>query len=140
MLALALRVLLPAELSAGSRMGDGYAVITKKSNTRPVTKARLKRLLTGGAVTWSGGGRMSLLLGPVNEPARVAALKDLADMTEADYNKNVMRLTFLGHADSIPATMPTTIMIRQLVQVNPLAVGIVPPAEVTDAVNNVTLA
>ena len=129
----ALALALPAILSSG----EGFAVVTKKTNANPVTKAQLKRLILGQGATWPGGGKMSLMLGPPNEPSRVAALKQIADMSEADFNKNVMHLGFTGHADAAPATMPSTAMVRQLVTVNPGAVGIIPPGEVTDALNKI---
>lgn len=131
------RTLLALVFPAAMNGAEGFAVITKKTNTHPVTKAQLKRLLLGQGATWPGGGKMSLMLGPPNEASRVAALKDIADMSEADFNKNSMHLGFTGHSDAAPATMPSTAMVRQLVQVNPGAVGIIPPGEVTAALNAV---
>jgi len=137
----ALALMLPSLLlgSDGFLLGsDGFAVVTKKTNAQTITKAQLKKLLLGLGATWHGGGKITLILGPSGEPSRAAALRELAGMTEADFGKNLIHLTFTGESENIPMALPSTAGVRQVVQLNDKAVGIIPLNEVNDSVRVVT--
>ena len=63
------RTVLALTLPAILRGAEGFAVITQKSNIHPITKAQLKKLLLGQTASWPGGGKITLCLGPVGDPA-----------------------------------------------------------------------
>ncbi len=56
-------------------------------------------------------------------------------MTESDYSKNVIRLNFVGDADAIPLTMPSTLVVRMATFSTAGTVGVIPPGEVNDTVS-----
>jgi hypothetical protein len=131
LLALALPVVLPAS--------DEFAVIAKKDSKHTITKTQLKKLLLGQPSAWPGGGKITLVMGPVGEASRVAALKQIAGMTEADFSKCLIHLGFIGQGDMAPRTMLSVAAARQVVQLSANSVGIVPVAEATDAVTILTV-
>jgi hypothetical protein len=119
--------------------GEGFAIVTKKTNTNPITKAQLKRLLLGQGAAWPGGAKMNLVLGPPGEPSRLAALKQIAGLTDAEFNKQVLRLIFVGRGDVAPETLASIAVVRQTVGASAETVGIIPPGEVTAALNSVEI-
>jgi hypothetical protein len=130
-LALWLPALLPAE--------DAFAVVTQKSNTGQITKAQLKGLIVGQSEKWPGGKKITLFLGPAGEPSRVAALKQLANMSESEFNAKLIQLAFTGQNDAQPRALPSTSAVRHTVQAVAGSVGIIPVAEVDDTVTRLTI-
>jgi hypothetical protein len=128
------RTLLALALPAALPAAEGFAVITQKNNMRPFTKAQLKALFMGQGASWPGGGKIKLMLGPAGDPARLAALKQIAGMSEADYSKQLIHLGFIGQVDAAPLTLPSAAAVRQLVQLAAGSVGVVAPADVNDSV------
>ncbi len=130
-----LALALPSLLAAN----DDFVVIAKKGNATPLSKTQLKNLFLGLEAVWPTGARIRLLLGPPGDASRIAALKHFAAMTEADFSKNSIRLTFVGKNGSLPATLDSTLVVRQFTQSLAGAIGIVPPSLVDGTVSAVTI-
>jgi ABC-type phosphate transport system substrate-binding protein len=125
----------PAALPAA----EGFAIITQKDNVRPLTKGQVKKLILGEATNWAGGGKITLILAPAGEVSRGAALKQIAGMTEADYNRNLIHLGFVGQADATPKIVASTAAVRLAVQHSAGAIGIIPVGEVDDEVKKLDI-
>src|SRR5882724_5667228 len=85
---------------------QGYSIVVQKAS--PITKvnrAQLRRMMLGEAATWPGGDKAVVLLGPAGNAARAAALKDLCGMSESDYSKHALQLSFEGGGKPVPKTL-----------------------------------
>jgi hypothetical protein len=118
---------------------EGFAVITQKGNSKPFTKAQLKKLFFGQPASWPGGGKITLYLGPAGEASRGAALKQIADMSESDFSAKLAQLAFTGQADEQPRALPATSAVRHVVQAVIGSVGIIPVTEVDDSVTRIAI-
>jgi hypothetical protein len=114
---------------------DGFVVVVAKNSPQThITKAQLRRLLTGEGFSWPDGSKAAVLLGPAGDPARIAALKQVCGMSEGEFGKFVLQLSFNGEGKSAPKTMPTAVGVRQFALVTPGAIGIVSAGDANDSV------
>jgi len=131
LLALTLPALLPA--------AEEFAVITRKDNGHPITKAQVKKLLLGESANWPGGGKITLFLGPVGEASRAAALKQFVGMTETDYKRALLHFAFIGQADGLPSTLTSTAAVCLAVEHTNGSVGIVPVTELKESLKKLDI-
>lgn len=105
---------------------DVAVVVNKASTVTHLTKAQLRRMLLAEQSTWPGGGKLTVLIGPAGEAARAAALEKFCGMSEADYAKFQLHANFNGDGKTSVTVMPSAIGVRNLVQITPGAIGILP--------------
>jgi ABC-type phosphate transport system substrate-binding protein len=119
-------VLLTMFLAAAAWSQQGYVVVVQKSNAiDKVSRAQLRRMLMGEVGTWPGGEKFSVLFGPSGSASRAAALKEICGMSESDYSKHALQLSFEGGGKPVPKSMPSDTAVRQFVQITRGALGIV---------------
>jgi|HubBroStandDraft_5_1064220.scaffolds.fasta_scaffold538002_1 ABC-type phosphate transport system substrate-binding protein len=123
-----------AVLAVSAFAQSDFAVVVNKSNPAThVTKAQLRRMVSGDMTSWPEGEKVSVLLAGPGEPARAAMLKEICGMSESDFGLFVTRKTFAG-SNAMPKIQPSTTAVRQKVPLSPGAVGIIPAADVDDTV------
>jgi ABC-type phosphate transport system substrate-binding protein len=129
------RILLTSmALAASAFAQSGFAVIVSKSNPAThVTKAQLRRMITGESNTWPAGGKVSVMLAGPGEVARVAMLKEICGMSESDFGKFISQKAFAGDS-AAPKILPSAAVVLKVVQLTPGALGIVAAGDVNDSV------
>ena len=90
--------------------------------------------LENEVTSWPGGARVAVLLAPAGDPARAAVLKQVCGMSEADFGKFTLQQSFGGDAKGLPKILPSTTVVRQVVQLTPGALGIIGSSEPNDTV------
>lgn len=112
-----------------------FAVVVEKSNpTTHVSKAQLRRMIMGEVATWPTGGKILVVMAASGDPARAAMLKQICGMSESDFVKYLAQKAFGGGDSAAPKTLPSTAVVRQVVQLTPKSLGIVGTADVNDTV------
>jgi hypothetical protein len=118
-------------LTAAACAEQGYAVVVQKANpATKISRALLRRMLMGETAAWPEGEKVVVLLGPAGNPVRGAALKDICGMSESDFTKHALQLSFEGGGKPVPKSLPTDAAVRQVVQITRGGIGIVDPATV----------
>jgi hypothetical protein len=128
-----LSLLIPSLLSAE----QDFAVITQTENPNSISSSQIKRIILGQEAHWPGGGKIILLLGPSGDPARIAAIKKFAGISEADLYKIIMHLNFTGHGDLAPLSFASATSVVQAVKAKPGSVGIVPASALNPSVRKI---
>jgi hypothetical protein len=121
------RILILIALFAASACAQqGFAVVVQKDspNTR-LSRAVLRRMLMGEVATWPSGEKVVIMLGPAGNAARAAALKEICGMTESEFSKHALQMSFEGGSKPVPKSLPSDAAVRQLVQASRTALGIV---------------
>jgi phosphate transport system substrate-binding protein len=104
---------------------DVAVIANKAGKTESLTKAQLRRMLLGELTTLPGGVKITVLLGPVGTPERIAALKAICGMSESDFNKYFMHASFVGSEVTPPRTLPSPVAVGFVVQTTQNAIGVV---------------
>ena len=128
-------ILITALALAGSAFAQsGFAVVVSKANPATnITKAQLRRMVTGELNAWPAGGKVLVLLASPDEPARVAMLKQICGMSESDFGKYITQKAFGGDS-AAPKILPSTGVVIKVVQLSPGGIGIVGTGDVNDNV------
>ena len=126
-------ILLAFGLAAQS---PGTVIVASKSSTlSSLTKAQLKKMLTGADTKLpNGGGKALVITTAPGSPERVSALKLFCGMTEQQFNADQIHASFVGEERARARTMPSGKAIVAAVENDASAIGIVSDADVTDAV------
>jgi ABC-type phosphate transport system substrate-binding protein len=112
-----------------------FAVVVEKSNPAShVTKAQLRRMIMGEVTVWPAGGKILVVLAASGDPARAAMLKQICGMSESDFVKYLAQKAFGGGDSAAPKTLPSTAVVRQVVQLTPKSLGIIGTGDVNDTV------
>ncbi|HEX3745511.1 MAG TPA: hypothetical protein VHW09_16320 [Bryobacteraceae bacterium] len=105
---------------------QAFSVVVNKDNpAASVNKAQLRKMMMGETAAWPGGAKVLILIGPAGDASRSAALKEICGMSESDYSKQALQVSFAGGGKSPVRTLPSTAAVRQAVALSPGALGIV---------------
>ena len=119
-------LLLMMTFAASAFTQQGFSVAVNKDNpATSITKAQLRRMMMGETPSWPGGAKVMIVLGPAGDSSRVAALKQICGMTEADFAKQVLQASFAGGGASPVKTLPSASSVRKVVAIAAGALGIV---------------
>jgi phosphate transport system substrate-binding protein len=114
---------------------DDVAVLVNKTNAAEnLTKAELKKILLGEQTSWPGGKKVVVVLRPPGQADRVAVLKAICGMTEAEFNDHLMKANFEGATGGAPKIAQSPLSVRQLVMTTPGAIAFLRVSEVNDTV------
>jgi ABC-type phosphate transport system substrate-binding protein len=126
-------------LAASAFAQSDFAVVVGKSNPAvSITKAQLRRMITGEMKSWPAGGKVQVVLAIPGDPARAAMLKEVCGMSESDFGKFLAQKSFGGDSTA-PKILPSTAVVIKVVQLLAGSVGIVSTGDVTDAVKPLPL-
>jgi ABC-type phosphate transport system substrate-binding protein len=122
-------------LAASAFAQSDFAVVVEKSNPAThITKVQLRRMIMGEMNAWPGGGKVLIMLAASGDPARGAMLKQICGMSESDFVKYLAQKAFGGGEGAALKTLPSTAVVRQVVQFTPKSLGIVGAGDVNDTV------
>jgi ABC-type phosphate transport system substrate-binding protein len=99
-----------------------------------VSRAELRRILLGERTHWSNGRRITLVMMPPGQPERKAVLREVCQMSEADYNNHMLHGLFTGEVFVSPKTLATPVGVRKFVFNVPGAIGYLRLADVDRSV------
>lgn len=114
-------------------------IVNKNNPVTSVTKAQIKKILTGAQTKWPGGEKIVVLLPDAGSPERKGALSTYCGMTEQQLNADLIHASFVGEERVRPKTMPNTKAIVTAVEQVAGAVGVVGEGDVTDQVKTLTI-
>ena len=109
-------------------------VVNSNNPVTTLTRAQLKKLLTGAQAKWPSGEKVVLLTTPPGSAERSSALQAFCDMTEQQLNTDMIHASFVGEERIRARIVPTGKSIVQAVQATPGAIGFVGEADITDQV------
>lgn len=111
--------------------------IVNKANAAPVDKASASKLLRGVLTSWPNGQRVQVALTPRGSLERIAVLKKICDMTEAEFTRSNLQAAFTGADVAKMHEAPSDAAVKSFVIATPGAIGFVKKAEVDDTVKAV---
>jgi hypothetical protein len=110
-------------------------IIVNKSNpVASLTKAQMRKIITGAQAKWPSGEKVVLLLPAPGSPERKNALSLYCGMTEQQLNADIIHASFVGEERVRARSLPNGKAIASAIQLVPGAVGIVTEADITDQV------
>ncbi len=112
-------------------------VVNKANSESSVAKPEAKKLLLGTTAAWGDGKKVVVALRPQGSPDRVALLKDICGMTEAEFTRYQMQAMFTGRAAVKTQDEPSSAAIKAFVKANPGALGFIHESEVDKEVKSV---
>jgi len=130
-----LLVLIGVSLARANDKADDLAIVVGKNSTLDnVTLAELVKLLREEKSKSSDGVKFIVLAREAGSAERSAALKEIYQMTEAEYQKYFLQATFVGAVQAAPKVVSGAAATRQFVAGNSGAIGYVRGSDVDDSV------
>ena len=103
---------------------DALAIIVNVSNpVENLSLAELRRILLLESQTWPHGRRITVVLREPGQPERAEAVSLIAGMTEAQFERHVLFLTFRGRVGWGPRSIRSAGAMLRFVYNAPGAVG-----------------
>ncbi len=131
-------VLGPATLAAqrpGSTGGGEMAIVAHPDvPVADLTRAELRRILLGDREFWSPGLRITLFIRAPIALERDVAIKDVCEMTEAQFRQHWIAKVFRAETPSGPKIVYSPEMALEQVSRTPGAITVVPVSQVTSRV------
>ncbi len=121
--------------SAPSASDHNLAIIINRTNPLDdVSLAELRKIFRGERSHWKNGRRVTLVMMEQGHEERTAALRDLCEMSENEFNRHFLQRIFTGEVFVSPKTLATPVGVRKFVFNVPGAIGYVRPSDVDDSV------
>ena len=124
---------LPLRRAAAAR--EELDVVVNNSNsvsTLSVEDAR--KIFMGDKTVWPGGKHITVLMLASGQAERAVVLRELYQMTEADYAKYFLQAAFTGKVQEPPRDLSSVVQMKQAVSANPKAIGYLMKDDVGDSV------
>jgi ABC-type phosphate transport system substrate-binding protein len=123
----------PAASSVAAR--SHLVVIVNRANpVVNISRRELRAIFLGEQTTWQHGRRTTPALREPGQPERMAALRLVYGMSEADLSRYLLHRTFTGGSAAGPRTLATAEGVKRFVFNVPGAIGLVRLADVDDTV------
>jgi phosphate transport system substrate-binding protein len=130
----------PVVSAAAAPARTHLAVIVNRTNPiDTIGRAELRAVFLGERTTWTHGRRVTVLLREPGQAERLAALRLIYGMSEADLTRHFLHQTFTGGTGAAPRTLATAENIKRFVFNVPGAIGVVRLADVDDTVKVVRI-
>jgi ABC-type phosphate transport system substrate-binding protein len=104
---------------------ESLVVVVNKTNAAAnLSKSDARKLLLGDTSSWPNGSKVLVILRSAGSPERAAALKKVCGMTESEYTRYELQVSFTGRTAATVREAPSAAAIKAQVKANPGAVGI----------------
>jgi hypothetical protein len=115
---------------------EGLVMVTSAAaqTTSPLSRAEAKRMVMGQAPLWPNGTRVVVVMRPAGSKDRGELLQDLCGMSEAEYTRFQMQLSFIGRAPVVLREIDSAAATKSFLKSNPNAVGFLHADEVDSSV------
>ena len=111
------------------------AVIVNRANpVASISRRELRAIFLGEQTSWQHGRRTTTALREPGQPERMAALRLIYGMSEADLSRYFLHRAFTGGSAAGPRTLSTAEGVKRFVFNVPGAIGIVRLADLDDTV------
>lgn len=111
----------PEERTASEQ---NLAIIVNLSNSvEGLSRDELRRIFLGERSHWVNGRRITLVMMDQDRPERKVILRDVCQLSEADYNHRILHGLFTGELFVSPKTLATPTGVRKFVFNVPGAIG-----------------
>ena len=118
---------------------DLAVIVNKKTAVLAFSSRDLRSILLGEKEQWPNGQKVLAVSLPTEMPETKLILKEICGMSEADFKRYFMQLTFQGKTAIPPRIARSPAAVKALVSATPGALGIIPAADVDESVNVVSL-
>ncbi len=118
---------------------DPVVVVNPGNPVTSLTKAQVRKMLTGAQTKWPNGEKVVVMTPMPGSPERNNALRVFCDMSEKQFNAEIIHAGFTGDERVPPRTMPSGKAVVGVVQLVKGGIGVVDPADVTPAVKVVPI-
>ena len=153
MVAVMATLALPCAISAGGVAGysgaygrpvpyseEPLAIIVNKSNpVDDLSSAELRKIFLAERRTWPGGRRITIVMREPGGAERETLLRSVCRMSDSEFNKYFMQLSFTGEAQITPKVLATSGGVLRFVFNVPGAIGYVRAGELDGGVKAVRI-
>jgi hypothetical protein len=120
--------------SAQDKNSDLAIVVNPASSLDNVTSADLAKIFKADKTKSPDGVKYIIAVRDTGSPERVAALKSIYQMTDAEYEKFFLQATFAGTVQSAPKQLGSGAAVRQFVGSEKRAISYLRASEADDTV------
>lgn len=114
---------------------DEYVVIVNAANpAASISPSELRRMFLGDKTSWEGGAKVAAATPAAGTPEYGLAIKKATGMSQADFKRYMLQMTFVGKAVTLPRAFETSAALAHFVGTTPGAVACVPTAAVVAGV------
>ncbi len=131
-------VLAPGKVPAGTGT-DLAVIVNKKTTVVALTSRDLRSILLGEKDHWPNGQRVLAASLSIDGPETKWVLKQICGMSEGDFKRYFMQLSFQGKSVSPPRILANPAALKALVSATPGALGIIRERDVDETVNVIPL-
>ena len=122
-------------LRTASANGDAIAVVVNKTNVVPtLSAADLKAIFLGQKDRWPTGKPLVPVALGNGHPELHSFLKIICNMSEGDYKKYFLQMTFVGKSVTLPRMVGSAHDVKTLVATTPGAIGFLRASDVDGSV------
>jgi hypothetical protein len=114
-------------------------IVNKQTAVMATTSSELKGIFMGIKDKWPNGVKVTAVSLSLDHPETRTWLKEICGMTEQEYRKYFMQMSFQGKTVNTPRLLMSAGQVRSVVASTPGSIGIVPMEEVDGSVNILNL-
>ena len=127
--------MVPASLAMADDKGADLAVVVNKDTPLDnVDLATLAKIFKCEKVKASDSVRFAVAMRESGSPERAAALKQIYQMTDANYQKYFLQATFTGQVQAAPKKLGSVASLKQFVSNTPGAISYMRGSDLDDSV------
>lgn len=130
---------LPPRKGLGDSTSDLAVIVNKKTTVLALTSRDLRSILLGEKESWPNGQKVVAASLSAEGPETRLVLKQICGMSEGDFKRYFMQLTFQGKSIAAPRLMTSPAAVKALVSATPGALGIIRARDVDGSVNVIPL-
>jgi ABC-type phosphate transport system substrate-binding protein len=132
-------LLVPVVCGGKPEAGELAIIVNKSSSIRTLSLDELRAIYLGEKSVWSDGRKvLPVAFGPGSPELRLL-LKAICRMSEADYKRYFIQMSFEGKMMIQPRILSSSEAVRAFVGSNPGAIGLVYPDQVNSNVSIIKL-
>lgn len=124
-----------ASLAPAAGSNDLAVIVNKQTSVEQATAAQLKHIFLGEKDKWGNGQKVTIVTLSLDHAETRTWLKELCGMTDQDYRKYFMLMSFQGKVVNLPHLLPSAVQVREAIAATPGAIGIVSMHDVDASVN-----
>jgi phosphate transport system substrate-binding protein len=112
---------------------EALVIVVHKSNPLDnLSSEELRRLFIGERSHWANGRKVTITLRASGQPDRDTALQQITGLTDAEFKRHWLQITFTGEALSTPKELNAAVGLKKFIFNVPGAIGCVRASELDD--------
>ena len=114
--------------------GNLAIVVNKENPVETLSLAELRKVFLGERSHWPSGRRITLVMMEPGHPERAALVRDVCQMSEADFSRHFLHGVFTGEVFVSPKTLASPVGVRKFIFNVPGAIGYLRASDVDSSV------